>query len=42
MTFIIKEGLYYNKFMPFWVKNARATYHRLVDQMFREQKGKNV
>ena len=28
--------------MPFGSKNARATYQRLVNQMFRPQIGRNV
>ena len=28
--------------MPFGLKNARATYHRLVNQMFSKQIGRNV
>lgn len=29
-------------FMPFWLKNARARYQRLVNTMFRKQLGRNV
>ena len=28
--------------MPFGLKNAKATYQRLVNQMFNKQIGKNV
>ena len=41
-AFITSQGLYYYKFMPFGLKNAGATYQRLVNQMFKKQIGKNV
>jgi hypothetical protein len=41
-TFIIDWGLYCYKVMPFELKNAGATYYRLVKKMFREQIGKNM
>ena len=28
--------------MPFGLKNARATYHRMITRMFEPQLGKNV
>ena len=31
--------MYYYKVMPFDLKNTRATYHRLVNQMFSKQIG---
>nr|XP_023896956.1 uncharacterized protein LOC112008835 [Quercus suber] len=41
-AFVISQGLYCYKVMPFGLKNASATYQRLVNQMFREQIGRNV
>ena len=41
-SFIISQGLFCYKVMPFSLKNAGATYQRLVNQMFRPQIGRNV
>ena len=41
-AFITSQGLYYYKVLPFELKNAGATYQRLVNQMFKKQIGKNV
>ena len=40
--FITSQGLFCYKVMPFGLKNAGATYQRLVNQMFRPQIGRNV
>jgi hypothetical protein len=41
-SFIIDRGLYCYKMMPFRLKNASATYQRLVNKMFRDQIGRNI
>ncbi|CAL8990805.1 unnamed protein product [Prunus brigantina] len=41
-SFIIERGTYCNKVMPFGLKNARATYQRLVNKIFKEQIGKTM
>ena len=41
-SFISDCGLYYYKVMSFGLKNAGATYQRLVNMMFREQIGKTM
>ncbi|KAL0399981.1 UNVERIFIED_CONTAM: hypothetical protein Sradi_2341400 [Sesamum radiatum] len=42
VSFIISEGTFYYMAMPFGLKNAGATYQRLVDKIFRPQIGRNV
>ena len=41
-AFITSQGLYCFKVMPFRLKNAGATYQRLVNKMFNKQIGKNM
>ena len=41
-AFVTSQGLYCYKVMPFGLKNAGATYQKLVNQMFKKQIGRNV
>ena len=41
-AFIMSQGLYCYKVMPFGLKNAGATYQKLVNKMFSKQIGKNM
>ncbi|KAG7588583.1 Ribonuclease H domain [Arabidopsis suecica] len=41
-SFITDRGTYYYKVMPFGLKNAGATYQRLVNKMFHEHLGKTM
>ena len=41
-SFIMNQGLYCYKVMPFGLKNAEATYQRLVNRMFSKQIGRNM
>ena len=41
-SFVTSQGLFCYEVMPFDLKNARATYQRLVNNMFRPQIGWNV
>ena len=42
IAFVIPIGNYHYKVMPFRLKNARATYQRMMTRMFEPQLGKNV
>ena len=39
--FVTSKGLYCYKVMPFGLKNAGATYQKLVNRMFSHQIGRN-
>ena len=41
-AFVTSQGLYCYRVMPFGLKNAGATYQRLVNQMFKKKIGRNV
>ncbi|XP_012858055.1 PREDICTED: uncharacterized protein LOC105977295 [Erythranthe guttata] len=41
-SFITDQGIYCYQVMPFGLKNAGATYQRLVNKMFADQIGKNM
>ncbi|XP_019230417.1 PREDICTED: uncharacterized protein LOC109211339 [Nicotiana attenuata] len=41
-TFITQQGTYCYRVMPFGLKNAGATYQRLVTKMFKDQLGKTM
>ena len=41
-SFVTSQGLFCYKVMPFRLKNAGATYQRLINKMFTHQLGRNV
>ena len=41
-SFIMDQGLYYYKVMPFSLKNADTTYQHLANKVFENQVGRNV
>ena len=42
ISFVTSQGLFGYKVMPFELKNAGATYKRLVNKMFTQQIGWNI
>ncbi|XP_073137176.1 uncharacterized protein [Henckelia pumila] len=42
VSFVTSTGTYCYVVMPFGLKNARATYQRLMDKIFEQQIGKNI
>ena len=41
-SFVTSQGLFCYKVMPFDLKNAGATYQRLMNKMFTQQIGRNI
>ncbi|PKA45950.1 RNA-directed DNA polymerase like [Apostasia shenzhenica] len=41
-TFITDQGTFCYKVMPFGLKNAGATYQRMIDTVFKNQRGQNI
>ena len=41
-TFITDSGVYNYKATPFGLRNAGATYQKLVDKVFADHKGRNI
>ena len=41
-SFVTSQGVFCYKVMPFGLKNARATYQRLMNKMFVHQIGRNI
>ena len=41
-SFVTSQGLFCYKVMPFELKNAGATYQRLMNKMFAHQIGRNI
>ena len=41
-SFVTSQGLFCYKMMSFGLKNAGATYQRLMNKMFANQIGRNV
>ncbi|PKA64417.1 RNA-directed DNA polymerase like [Apostasia shenzhenica] len=41
-SFITDQGTFCYKVMPFSLKNAGATYQRMIDTVFKKQRGRNI
>ena len=41
-AFICSAGVFNYKMMPFGLMNAGATYQRLMDKIFKNQRGRNL
>ena len=41
-AFVTEKGLYCHQVMPFGLKNAQATFQRLVNTVFADQLGRNM
>lgn len=41
-SFVTDQGTFCYRVMPFGLKNARATYQRMVNNVFRNQIGRNL
>ena len=41
-SFVTSQGIFCYKVMPFGLKNAGATYQRLINKMFAHQIGRNI
>ena len=41
-SFVISQGFFCYRVMPFGLKNAGVTYQRLMNRMFAPQIGRNV
>ena len=41
-SFVTRQGTYCYRVMPFGLKNAEATYQRLVNRMFQKQIGASM
>ena len=41
-TFIMDESVFHPKVMSFSFKNARSIYQRMINKVFKDQRGKNL